>query len=449
MILHGTMTVNGKGHLEIGGCDTVELARKFGTPLYVIDEALFRQKCREYYRELIEKNKAEVVYAAKALLTTAICRLIEEEGLSLDIVSGGELYTALQAGFPVSRLYFHGNNKSAAEIKLALEAGVGCFVVDNPYELEMLNYLAKEIRTQANILLRVTPGIEAHTHEYIKTGQIDSKFGLVIENGQALAGIKRALEMNRVKLNGLHCHIGSQVFELESYEHTAEVLLNFSAQVYQETGWVPADLNLGGGLGIYYAAGDRPPSIQEYADVLITALQKNALKHHLPIPRLIVEPGRSICGPAGSTVYTVGAVKNIPGVRKYVAVDGGMSDNPRPALYQSRYEACLANKAAQRPVETVSVAGKCCESGDMLIWDIELPLVESGDILVVSCTGAYNYTMSMNYNRLPRPAMVLVNDGQADLILQRETYSDLIKNEVLPERLKKSRQVNMAVCKGK
>ncbi|HCJ79849.1 MAG TPA: diaminopimelate decarboxylase [Desulfotomaculum sp.] len=447
MILHGTMSVNGKGYLGIGGCDTVELARKFGTPLYVIDEALFRQKCREYYREFIEKNKAEVVYAAKALLTAAICRLIEEEGLGLDIVSGGELYTALQAGFPVSRLYFHGNNKSAAEIKFALEAGVGCFVVDNLYELEMLNHLAKEIPTQVNILLRVTPGVEAHTHEYIKTGQIDSKFGLVIENGQALAGIKRALEMNGVKLNGLHCHIGSQIFELESYEHTAEVLLNFSAQVYRETGWVPADLNLGGGLGIYYAAGDRPCSIQEYAEVLITALQKNALKHHLSVPRLIVEPGRSICGPAGSTVYTVGAVKNIPGVRKYVTVDGGMSDNPRPALYQSRYEACLASKAAQPPVETVSVAGKCCESGDMLIWDIELPLVESGDILVVSCTGAYNYTMSMNYNRLPRPAMVLVNDGQADLILQRETYSDLIRNEVLPERLKKSRRVNIAVCK--
>lgn len=446
MRFHGTMTVNSRGHLEIGGCDTVELAATFGTPLYVLDEELFRQNCREYYQAFCQKYGAEVIYAAKTLLTTAICRLVEEEGLGMDVVSGGELYTALKAGFPMERVYFHGNNKSRDELQLALEARVGRIVVDNLYELEMLAQLAAENKTRPRVILRLTPGIEAHTHEYIKTGQIDSKFGLVIENGQALEGVKRALELGHVELCGLHCHIGSQIFELESYAHAARVMMEFAALAAGETGWVLEELDLGGGLGIYYAAGDQPPSVAAYADVVMGAVRESALALGLPVPKVIVEPGRSISGPAGTTLYTVGAVKNIPGVRKYVAVDGGMGDNPRPALYRARYEACLANKASAPPEEVVSVAGKCCESGDMLIWDIALPRVEPGDILAVSCTGAYNYSMSMNYNRLPRPAMVLVRRGRAELILKRETYEDIVRNDIMPERLCKKHQAKGPVC---
>lgn len=437
MKLNGTMRVNEKGHLEIGGCDTVDLAGELGTPLYVLDEACFRKNCRDYYSSFTIKYNAEVVYAAKALVNLAVCRMVDEEGLGLDVVSGGELYTALKAGFPVERIYFHGNNKSPAELVMALKASVGRFMVDNMYELELLNRMAGENGKRVGVMLRLTPGVEAHTHEYIKTGQIDSKFGLVIENGQAMAGVKRALEMDNIDLKGLHCHIGSQIFDLCSYSCAAEVMMDFAYRVYRETGYCVEELDLGGGLGIYYAEGDRPCSVKDYAGVVIGTVMEKASEYGMPVPKVIVEPGRSICGPAGTTLYTVGAIKDIPGVRKYIAVDGGMCDNPRPALYQARYEACLANKAGEPPVEVVSVAGKCCESGDMLIWDIELPVVEPGDILAVSCTGAYNYSMSMNYNRLPRPAMVLVNDGRADLIISRESYEELIRNDLVPERFVK------------
>jgi len=444
MQLHGTMNINKNGHLEIGGCDTVELAREFRTPLYVIDEQLFRNNCWEYYQAFTQKYGSSVLYASKALLTMAICRLIEEEGLGLDVASGGELYTARRAGFPMEQVYMHGNNKSAEELAQALDCKIGCFMVDNIYELELLNRLALEKRTRAGVILRLTPGIEAHTHEYIKTGQIDSKFGLVIENGQAMAAIKLALQMEGISLRGLHCHIGSQIFELDSYDHCIRVMMDFIALVRKETGWQAGELDLGGGLGIYYANGDHPPTVQEYADVIMRAMLEKARELRLNIPHLIVEPGRSICGPAGTTLYTVGAIKDIPGVRKYVAVDGGMSDNPRPALYQAHYEACLANKAGQPGRDVVSIAGKCCESGDMLIWDVVLPSPESGDILAVACTGAYNYTMSMNYNRLTRPAMVLVDRGRAEVILKRQTYEDLLSQEMIPERLRKSKKLNVA-----
>jgi len=431
------MRINEKGRLEIGGCDTVALASEFGTPLYVLDEAEFRQNCREYYNSFTVKHGAQVIYACKTLLNMAVCRMVDEEGLGLDVVSGGELFTALAAGFPAERIYFHGNNKSPAELSLALEADLKRIVVDNLHELELLNRLAQTAGKKAAVILRVTPGVEAHTHEYIKTGQIDSKFGLVIENGQALAGVKQALEMGGIVLKGLHCHIGSQIFELSSYAHTADIMMSFISQVYEKTGVLIEELDLGGGLGVYYAEGDQPSPIREYAEVIVNAVRTRALELSLPIPRIIVEPGRSISGTAGSTLYTIGAIKEIPGIRKYIAVDGGMGDNPRPALYQSRYEACIANKGVEAPAELVSVAGKCCESGDMLIWDIRLPAAAPGDVLAVSCTGAYNYAMSMNYNRLPRPAMVLVGNGRAELINRRESYEDLIRNDLIPARLAK------------
>ena len=444
MKLQGTMQINDQGHLVIGGCDAVELAREFGTPLYVLDEDHFRSNCRDYYRAFTDKYEVEVIYASKTLFGLAVCQMVKEEGLGLDIVSGGELYTAAKVGFPMDKVYFHGNNKSPEELAMALQLKVGRFMVDNLRELDLLSELAGRLATSARVILRVSPGVEAHTHEYIKTGQIDSKFGLALTTGQAMEAVKRALQLEHIELVGLHCHIGSQIFELDSYTHAAEVMMDFAAEARDLTGWVAAELDLGGGLGIYYFQGDEPPSVRAYADNLMTAVKRLAREKNLPEPRVIVEPGRSISGPAGTTLYTVGTIKDIPEVRKYVSVDGGMVDNPRPALYQSKYEAIVANKAALPAAEVVSVAGKCCESGDMLIWDINLPALESDDILAVSCTGAYNYTMSSNYNRLPRPAMVLVKDGQADVIIQRETYADLLRNDVIPERFKPTKTLTVA-----
>lgn len=444
MKLHGTSQINEKGHLTIGGCDTVELVKEFGTPLYVMDEESIRERCHSYYDSFTGTYpNSEVIYASKAFLTVAMCHLIESEGLGLDVVSGGELYTALRAGFPMERIYFHGNNKTFDELKLALESGIGRIVADNIYEMENINKICGVLKTKADILLRITPGIEAHTHEYIQTGQIDSKFGLVMSNGQAMEGIKRALELTNLNLKGLHCHIGSQIFELESYQHAAEVMMEFLQKVHEETGHRIEELNLGGGFGIYYVSGDKPASIRTYAALVMETIRRVADEMSYPMPKVIVEPGRSIVGEAGTTLYTVGSVKNIPGVRKYVAVDGGMTDNPRPALYQARYEAVLANKANDTKIEEVSIAGKCCESGDMLIWDLHVPEVVSGDILAVFCTGAYNYSMSSNYNRITKPSVIFVRDGQADLVVMRETLEDLVRNDVVPDRMNNSKELKV------
>ncbi|NPV26273.1 MAG: diaminopimelate decarboxylase [Firmicutes bacterium] len=448
MRLNGTMRINDRGHLEIGGCDTVELAQHFGTPLYVMDEALIRENCCRYYRSFVEKfGKAEVIYASKAFMNLAMCCLVEEEGLGLDVVSGGELYTALRAKFPPQRIYFHGNNKSREELRMALEAKVGRIVVDNAQELELLQELAAQFDTRANILLRITPGIEAHTHEYIRTGQIDSKFGFPLPTGQAMSAIKRALQLPSLVVRGLHCHIGSQIFELESYRYTARVMMDFVAEVTATTGLIVEELDLGGGFGIYYASNDSPAEIEEYADIVMETVREEAMKKGLLVPKVIVEPGRSIVGPAGTTLYTIGTIKEIPGIRTYVAVDGGMGDNPRPALYGARYEAIIANKATVPPTQVVSITGKYCESGDMLIWDIPLAPPSRGDILAVSATGAYNYSMSMNYNRLGRPAVVFVRDGEADVVVEREGYEDLLRNDIIPERMKRKRVVKLASMK--
>ncbi|MBP2653527.1 MAG: diaminopimelate decarboxylase [Firmicutes bacterium] len=434
--LHGTMKVSDQGHLEIGGCDTVALAKEFATPLYVMDEEKIRSNCQEYVQAFKKYYpNSEVIYASKVFSTLAMCRLIAEEDMGLDVVSGGELFTAIKSGFPVSRIYFHGNNKSPEELEMALEAQVGRFVVDNFYELGLLNELAKHRKIKAKILLRVSPGIDAHTHHYIKTGMIDSKFGLAIANGQAMMGIEKALSMKNVELKGIHCHIGSQIFDLKSYQEAAQTMMGFLKEVKDSTGFVAQELNLGGGLGIYYSEGDTPQSIAEMVMTISDAIKASALLHNLSLPKIIVEPGRSIAGEAGITLYTIGSIKDIPDVRKYVAVDGGMTDNIRPALYQAKYEAGIANKMSVPAEEVVSIAGKCCESGDMLVWDVELPRVEAGDILVVSSTGAYNYSMSSNYNRNVKPAVVFVNNGKADIVVKRETYADLIRNDVVPNRM--------------
>lgn len=436
MRMHGTMEINSSGNLVIGGCDTVELVKQYGTPLYVMDELHMREICRDYYNSFSKYPNTEVIYASKAFFNIAMARIIAQENLGLDIVSGGELYTAIKAGFPTEKIYFHGNNKSREEIELGVKHKVGHFVCDNPCELELLNEVAAQAGIRVKILLRIQPGIEAHTHEYIKTGQIDSKFGMAIATGQALETVKRALNYENLHLKGLHCHIGSQIFEIDSFRHSAEVMMAFIKTIKDETGVNMMELNLGGGFGIYYKEGDTPAPISHFADVTVSTVQEKAQQFGVHVPKIIVEPGRSIVGTAGTTLYTVGSIKHIPGIRTYVAVDGGMGDNPRPALYQAKYEAMLANKASGDEEEKVSITGKCCESGDMLIWDIKLPIVKSGDILAVSSTGAYNYSMSSNYNRLPKPAVVLVQNGQADVIVKRETYEDIVRNDELPARLK-------------
>ncbi len=440
MRLYGTMEVGANGHLYIGGCDALELAENWGTPLYVMDEAEIRRRARAYKQVLAENYpESKVIYAGKTFMTMAMCRLMEEEGLGLDLVSDGELYTALSAGFPTEDVYLHGNNKSPAELELAVTRGVGRIVVDNLYELELLDKIAQKHKKKVKIILRVTPGVEAHTHSYIQTGQVDSKFGLGIHNGLAQEGVRQALELEGVELVGLHCHIGSQIFELDSFDVTIEVMLDFMAKLKTQLQWECQELSLGGGLGIRYTDRDPDVSIEDFGKRIAGKLKTEAQKHGLQLPALVVEPGRSIAGEAGTTLYTIGSIKEIPGIRKYAAVDGGMGDNPRVALYQAEYQALLANRANEPATDTVSIAGKCCESGDMLIWDLAVPEPRSGDLLAVFCTGAYNYSMSSNYNRLPRPAVILVLNGKADLIVQRESYEDLIRLDNVPARLAKEK----------
>ncbi|HJV45890.1 MAG TPA: diaminopimelate decarboxylase [Bacillota bacterium] len=433
MYLHGNSIINDKGHLEIGGCDTLELANQFKTPLFVYDEKLIREKCRSYIRAFEKTGfRYQVAYASKAFISLAMCRLIAEEGLVLDVVSGGELYTALKAGFPAEHIHFHGNNKTIEELHMALEAKVGCFVVDNLYELELLHSLAEETSSQVKILLRLTPGISAHTHEYISTGQDDSKFGFSINTGQALEAMKQALQMDHFEVLGVHSHIGSQIFETIGFIAAVEKLADFLFKLRDETGYEVKVLNVGGGFGIRYTEEDSPLVAEEYISAITEEVRKQFTAVNYSLPEIWIEPGRSIVGDAATTLYTIGSVKTLPGIRTYVSVDGGMTDNIRPALYQAQYEAMLANRGREEASQVVSIAGKCCESGDMLIWDIKLPEVQSGDILAVSCTGAYGYAMANNYNRIVRPGVVFVKDGQAELVVQRESYDDLIRNDRIP-----------------
>ncbi|SDN89139.1 diaminopimelate decarboxylase [Paenibacillus sp. yr247] len=437
MYLHGTSKINDQGHLEIGGVDATKLVAEYGTPLYVFDEALVRQRCREFVEAFKASGlKFQVAYASKAFCVMAMCRIVEEEGMSLDVVSDGELYTALQAGFPADRIHFHGNNKTMDEIEMAIDAKIGCFVVDNFIELQMLNAIAGEKRQKVNILLRITPGVEAHTHEYISTGQTDSKFGFDLGNGSAFRAIQEASGLNNLELLGVHSHIGSQIFEVEGFRIAAEKVAGFAVQVRKETGVTFKVINLGGGFGIRYVDKDTPLPVAVYVKAITDAVKENFGSNDYPMPEIWVEPGRSIVGDAGTTLYTVGTTKDIPGVRKYVSVDGGMTDNPRPALYEAVYEAMLANRATEQVEEVVSIAGKCCESGDMLIWDLNLPKVRSGDVLAVSCTGAYNYAMASNYNRIRRPGVVFVNDGQIDLVVKRESFDNIVGNDIMPARMK-------------
>ncbi|MGM0899956.1 diaminopimelate decarboxylase [Mesobacillus maritimus] len=428
MQLHGTAKVNDRGHLEIGGMDTVALVEQYGTPLYVYDVALIRERAQSFKKTFEALGvKAQVAYASKAFSTVAMVQLADEEGLSLDVVSGGELYTAIAAGFPADKIHFHGNNKSLEELDMAIEKEIGCFVVDNFYELELLDELCRSREKVVNILLRVTPGIEAHTHDYILTGQDDSKFGFGLLNGQADEAISIGLNSKNLNLLGVHCHIGSQIFETTGFLVAAKKIFEKLKQWKDEKSFEAKVLNLGGGFGIRYTKEDDPIPASQYVEEIIDEVRKHADRYQMSMPEIWIEPGRSMVGDAGTTLYRVGSRKEVPSVRQYLAVDGGMSDNLRPALYQAKYEAILANKALVEPEETVSIAGKCCESGDMLIWDLPLPKSESADILAVFCTGAYGYSMANNYNRIPRPPVVFVENGKARLVVKRESYEDMVR----------------------
>lgn len=436
MLVFGTQRVNERGHLEVGGCDCVELARTHGTPLYVLDEALIRQHCRRYRDGFGAHYPAQVnvAYAGKALLTQAICKLVACEGMWLDVASAGELHTALTAGFPPERILLHGNYKSEAELRMALEAGVHEIVIDNFGEIEAIGSLAEQRGQPARVAVRVAPGINVHTHTYVQTGQLDSKFGIGVNGGLAMSALRQAAEHPHLDLLGIHCHIGSQIFGIESYERAAEIMLDLMAEAAQE-GLDLRELNLGGGLGARHTREDAPASIEHLAEVVCGALVDGLAERGLEPPVLALEPGRSIVDEAGLTLYTIGVVKEIPDVRTYVSVDGGLSDNPRPALYQADYEAVVANKANGNPTRRVRVSGKHCET-DTLIQDVALHDPQPGDLLAVFSTGAYNYAMASNYNRFPRPAVVLVHEGQADLIVERETLDELVSHDRVPERLR-------------
>jgi diaminopimelate decarboxylase len=414
------------GRLSIGGCDLEELADRFGTPLIVYDEGELRARCAEYRMCFGDDS---VAYAGKAFLCVAMARLVHEEGLHLDVATGGELHTALKAGFPPARLVFHGNNKSDAELRYALEEHVGRIVIDSFDEMDRIERLVDEGLEVPNVLVRVTPGVEAHTHAYIETGTDDSKFGFGVDAGVALEAALRAAESGAMRLAGIHCHIGSQVWNLTSYARALHVVADVAARVAERVGTPVAELNIGGGLGIAYHAGDAAPTIGEYAASVRQAFKDACTEAGLdPAPRLMVEPGRSIAGPSGLTLYRVGTIKSIPEVRTYVAVDGGMSDNPRPVTYGARYEAFLPARAdAERPF-VATVAGKHCEQGDVLVRDASLPAaVAVGDVLATPATGAYAYSMASNYNRVPRPEVVFVRGGAARAVVRRETLDDLVR----------------------
>ncbi len=430
-----TARVNQDDHLEIGGCDVKALVEKFGSPLYILDEQTLRTTCRQY-RDSFQQyypGESQVLYASKAWSCLAVCAIAHSEGLGIDVVSGGELYTALQAGVKPEVIYFHGNNKSLEELKLGIESRCN-IVADNWHELKMLVELGQQAQAPIPVMLRLTPGIECHTHEYIRTGHLDSKFGFdPNELDDVFAFVRDNPALNCI---GLHAHIGSQIFERQPHRDLAAVMVEWLSKA-ASFGLHVGELNVGGGLGIKYTEADDPPSIAEWVKPICEVVQAACKAENLPLPKLLSEPGRSLIGTACVTAYTVGSSKTVPDIRTYVAVDGGMSDNPRPITYQSVYRAVVANKMSVPATETITVAGKHCESGDVVIKNAQLPPTQAGDILVVLATGAYNYSMASNYNRLPRPAAVLVADGEANVILRRETYQELIANDNLPEKLLK------------
>lgn len=426
------LNVNENGNLTIGGVDTLDLVRDYKTPLYVMDEELIRENCRNFKKAIDEhyNGNGMICFASKAFCCKEMCRIIQDEGLGLDVVSGGELYTAINAGYPTKDICFHGNNKTDDELLLAIRHGVGRIIVDNLDELKKLNALADKCINKIAILFRIKPGIDAHTHDFVKTGQIDSKFGFALETGEALEAIKEALKCENLDFRGIHCHIGSQILDTEPFTHAAAVMVDFMKKVRKELDFEIPELDLGGGFAIRYVEGEEPLPYEQYIEKTLAAVKKECMKQGINLPFIMFEPGRSIVGRAGVTLYKIGSVKTIPDIRTYVSVDGGMTDNPRYALYKSQYEMMIANKASEPRDFVATIAGKCCESGDLLGENISIQTPQVDDVLAVLSTGAYNYSMASNYNRIPRPAVVTVNKGKVKLIVKRETAEDIIRNDV-------------------
>ncbi len=420
--------LNAAHHLTVGGVDTLALAEQYQTPLYVYDTGAIRNEI-DAFKAVFEANqvKYQISYASKAFATVAMYQLIAQTGIHCDVVSGGELYTAQKAGFPMERVSFHGNNKSLDELTMALDAGVGCIMVDNFYELSVLAKLAASRQQTVTVMLRIAPGISAHTHDYISTGQEDSKFGFDLNSGQADEAVKQALAADYLNLVGIHCHIGSQIFEINGFEMIVDKLVGVFARWQTELGFYPQIMNVGGGFGVKYTSEDQPLAPTEFVDAILKETVAQTQAHHVPMLEVWIEPGRALVATAGMMLYTLGASKDIPGIRKYLAVDGGMGDNIRPALYEAKYEAVLAKDPTLPTDQVVSIAGKYCESGDMLIWDQALPATQPGDVLAVLDTGAYGYSMASNYNRNPRPAVVFCEDGRSQLVVERESYVDLTR----------------------
>ena len=430
-----TTRINSNGNIEIGGCDLVELANKYGTPLYVYDEETIISITNSYKDAFKNYPHINMMFAAKAFMTKAICTIMQKQGFGLDLCSGGEIYTAHSAGFDMSKTLFNGNNKSYDELIMALKYGVGTISVDNFFELALLNNIAKSQDKQVRILLRITPGIECHTHEYIQTGNLDSKFGFDMSQiDDAIELIKD--EYSNLKLVGLHTHIGSQIFEKQIYFDEVDVLYKEIKRIKDKFGIVLHEINIGGGLGIKYTENDKPISVYDMANTIIEAIEKYSKHYNIDEPSIFIKPGRSIVGTAGVTLYTAGSSKQVPNGRLYQAVDGGMSDNIRPSLYQAEYTVEIANNPKSDADELVTIAGKHCESGDIIVKDIKLPEIEEGDTLCVYTTGAYGYSMSSNYNRVLKPAVVLVNNGKSDIIVNRQTYEQLCESDVIPDRLR-------------
>ena len=432
MILYPHFDINEKGHLTIGGADAIELAKEFGTPAYIIDENVVRARCREYLSAAAKSFGPDALplYASKALCFTEMYRIAKEEGMGIDCVSSGELYTAQRAGFPADRIYFHGNNKTDFDISFAMDMGVGRIVVDNLDELAAVSLEASRRGIIQGILLRITPGIDPHTHRAVVTGNVDSKFGSAIATGQALEIVDAAINAKNIDLIGLHCHIGSQIFDIEPFSDAADIMVRFIAEIKEKLGFEVRELNLGGGLGVAYTEDDAQISYADSIEKIGAIVRSFCADHSIKMPRVILEPGRSLVAASGATLYTVGSVKEIKGFRNYISVDGGMPDNPRYALYQSQYTALIANRANAPRDYTATLAGRCCESGDLLGENMKIQKAERGDILAVLVTGAYNYSMASNYNRIPRPPVILVRDGKARVAVKRESFEDIVRNDI-------------------
>lgn len=432
-----TLKINDKGHLEIGGIDCVDLVEKYGTPLYILDEQYIRNVCKSYNTVLKDYPNSLVCFASKALSTKAIYKIVQSENMGADVVSGGELFTAASAGFPMDKIYFHGNNKTYEELLMAVKLGVHCIVIDNYNDIELLTKISDQNgEKKIKCLVRVNPGVDAHTHHYIQTSLPDSKFGFSISDGSAFEAVRTVIQNKRLDFLGIHCHIGSQIFDTKPFIVAIDKMTDFAATIYKQLNTPVQEINLGGGYGIHYTDQDSPLPFEQYMSAAVDAIKKAVESKNIPAPKLVFEPGRSIVGEAGITLYKVGSIKEIKGLKKYIAIDGGMFDNPRFALYQAKYSCILANRALEMPEEVVTIAGKCCESGDIIIEKAKLPKAKTGDFLAVFSTGAYNYSMASNYNRNLIPPMVLVKDGKADYIVKPQTYEDLISHDSIPEWLK-------------